>query len=1292
MPADASLNWQDLRPLNNSVQLAFEELCCQLAAYESVPKGSRFIRVGAPDAGVECYWMLPNGDELGWQAKFFRSSLADTQWQQLDDSVKTALQKHPRLVEYAICLPIGPPDARRPDQQSFQDKFNERIEKWKGWAKDLGVHRIEFNYWGEGTIWERLAREEHKGRLLLWFNRELFSQDWFRNAVEEAAENAEPQFDPALDVQLPISRVFDGLGRTVEFQERLVSLGRAISREFDELDRKLIETVDSAVSERLVQGHDLVIKAVSACDVQGSAPLPYGQIDLAARALGLACRDTRNSLRSWQEDVEAAARATGSEDTDELPESVRQKTYRSQHAQRVLYDLMGAADDLLEFLMQNEALVANVGALIVVGHAGTGKTHLLRQVAIRRIEQGMPTLLFLGRQFGHGDPWPQVIERLGLACSRDEFLAALETAASVSGGRALLLVDALNEGAGKEVWPSFLPGFLATIRRHPRLGFGGSVRTSYFDTVIPPGLVPSRLLRVNHHGFASHELEATERFFDNYGIERPTVPLMVPEFQNPLFLKLFCEGLVDAGRTRIQLGLGGITAILNFYMDALNTKLARPNSVSFNVRARLVQEAVQRLAAAMAERGAPWLPPGDAQAIVDAVHRRDAYEDSLFAHLLSEGLLIQDRLRLEGGEWSEGVRFAYERVMDHLIARRFLDQYLDPANPSAAFLPSKPLGNFLKDEIAAYWNEGILEALAVQLPERIGKELPDLAPHAERFRAVRKAFLQSLLWRHGQAFSDGTLSYINRVIRTTPDDESDFLDVLVAVAGVPEHPLNADVLHAHLWPLPMAERDAWWSIYFFDSYPEGRPTHRLVEWIRRPAHSQRLESEAARLSAMVITWMLTTSNRFLRDRATKALVSLLEGRFEILEQILRRFAGVNDPYVAERLFAVAYGCVMRGGSDPGLGRLAQAVYDLVFREGNPPPHILLRDYARGVIELAIARGAALEIEVEKIRPPYGSAWDEASIPDEAVSRALGEWHEGMSREESARATIYSSVVGWGDFARYVIGTNHGWFPRSGRRLGDAPIDTSHDRREAFARSLNPRQEQAWNEFLESRRAYQIAPLFGLIDRDDPDQQEERLAAARRILEEKEAKLRSALGEGKTHIFEEEIIPNLDAPSRHRLDPFDVAGFQRWIFARVLDLGWTSELFGEFDESLHCYRNMGREAHKPERIGKKYQWIAYHEGLARISDNFTYVGSSIEEQSERYDGPWQLTPGRDLDPSCLISTTLASDDADECWWFTERQDWSRQPDHLAWLRETESLPDLGKLLQVTDSGGRNWLTL
>jgi hypothetical protein len=224
-----SINWQNLRSWNGSQPLAFEELCCQLAAYEQTPNGSQFIRKGAPDAGVECFWKLPNGDEWGWQAKFFLSSPGKGQWNQLDKSVKYAIEKHPRLTRYIICLPIDRQDPRIKKQKWFMEKWDDYVRKWQTWVQKKGM-AVEFSYWGEHEIWERLSREEHRGRYFFWFNKELFSQTWFENRIKETIANVGPRYTPELNVELTIARLFDGLGRTSEFYNRIKVLYGKIKR------------------------------------------------------------------------------------------------------------------------------------------------------------------------------------------------------------------------------------------------------------------------------------------------------------------------------------------------------------------------------------------------------------------------------------------------------------------------------------------------------------------------------------------------------------------------------------------------------------------------------------------------------------------------------------------------------------------------------------------------------------------------------------------------------------------------------------------------------------------------------------------------------------------------------------------------------------------------------------------------------------------------------------------------------------------------------------------------------
>ena len=172
----ATIDWNNLRSLNNSRNSAFEELCCQLAEYEQAPQGARFIRKGTPDAGVECFWILPTGGEWGWQAKFLFLPFKPTQWKELDESVYNALEHHPNLIRYTICLPFDRPDPRaQKNNKSFLDRWNDRVLKWQAHANRSG-RAVEFTYWGVHELTTRLTKEEHAGRLKYWFDKEFLTK------------------------------------------------------------------------------------------------------------------------------------------------------------------------------------------------------------------------------------------------------------------------------------------------------------------------------------------------------------------------------------------------------------------------------------------------------------------------------------------------------------------------------------------------------------------------------------------------------------------------------------------------------------------------------------------------------------------------------------------------------------------------------------------------------------------------------------------------------------------------------------------------------------------------------------------------------------------------------------------------------------------------------------------------------------------------------------------------------------------------------------------------------------
>lgn len=1230
---------------------------------------------------MEGYWTLANGDEWGWQAKFFLDGLGQTQWRQITASVTAAVENHQRLTRYTICLPLDrsdPKTTKQPHRKTQLAQWRAHEQKWLAIAKSQGVS-LEISYWGTHEIFDRLSRSDHAGRLFFWFHEDLFTSEWFQHRFEEVRADVGERYTPELNIDLPVARLFDGLGRTPPFFSHFAKLLSRLRRDY----RPLASGSSPArLTPYLKTISDAIEPLLSFLSQPGGDPTRV--IDLqAVSEHAKRARDRCWTLINVAKELEAQLQKQGTHD-DQIRERLNARRY---FAGQVAGDL----SSILEYLGSSECLLANTPALLLRGAAGTGKTHLFCDVAERRIKDGLPTVLFLGQHFVKGEPWPQMLERLGLSCSRDEFLGALEAAAEARGTRAMLIIDALNEGEGRLIWKERLPGFLTSLTRSPYMSVSLSVRTSYESAVVPDSLTPDKLLRDIHHGFAANEYEATKIFFKAFGIRLPAVPLLNPEFSNPLFLKLFCKGLKNRGLTEIPRDHHGSTKIFEFLIDSVNERLSAESILDFDPRIPYTSRALDNLAQVMAESNRVWLPSESAASITEAVlTARGGYERSLLRHLVSEGILAEDRFWQPDDRWVDGVRFTYERLSDHMIATHLLRKYLDLADPVHSFQSEPKLATLVQDEMTCERNAGLLEALAIQLPDYTGHELPEVAPLIASFSVTRRAVIASLVWRARGSFSGKTADYINHYLVSDWESRQGFLEALLTLAAVPGHPYNATYLNRYLRSYDMPERDTFWSTFLHEQWGQQSALDRLIDWAWEVDVPDRSDDDAVFLAASAVAWFLTTPNRYVRDRATKALVRLLTPRLPALLQLLVDFEDVDDVYVSERLFAAAYGCLMRAEDVAASRAIGLWMYRAVFGVSQPRPHVLLRDYARGAIELACRRGRLRRVDMRRVRPPYGSKWPR--IPSDSKLRPMGEWTERRGTPgDKARLWLFDSVMGQGDFARYIIGTNSGHFPWSKRRLGESHPATVEEQYRAFVGTLSTRQRDALQTFelAHTMLSIRLAAGGGVrlgFGRPTTKAAREQQRRAKRAL-------KATLGSRRAAVFEGLAKRYLSRPRGDDLG-FDLRVAQRWVLGRVLDLGWTQERFGHFDASVNRFDT--RDPNKSERIGKKYQWIAWHEFLARVADNFEYRGYSPDGEPTRYEGPWQLSTGRDIDPSCMLRQTQRDKwhlTASPWWSPTVYEHWNEASGDIAWLKRADDLPaptDLIDLIRPHD--GSRWLSL
>lgn len=172
-------------------------------------------------------------------------------------------------------------------------------------------------------------------------------------------------------------------------------------------------------------------------------------------------------------------------------------------------------------------------------------------------------------------------------------------------------------------------------------------------------------------------------------------------------------------------------------------------------------------------------------------------------------------------------------------------------------------------------------------------------------------------------------------------------------------------------------------------------------------------------------------------------------------------------------------------------------------------------------------------------------------------------------------------------------------------------------------------------------------------------------------------------------------PAAAAGYSHPLGRTDAEWSGRWIAARAIDIGWTAERFEDFEREYA--RDSGREGHKAERFGKKYQWLALHELLARLADNFHLEFSVAKTYGSQYKGPW-IWYGRDLDP-CLpvavgpVPQHLAlTYEKDARWLILGRPDMHGAAPPDEWVEQDADLDPRDRVFTPVDDNDRRWIAL
>ena len=884
-----NFDFSNIRTHNGSQAGGFEELVCQLAHLRKPEGALRFVRKegAGGDAGVECYWVLADLTEECWQAKYFIGTMNTSHWSQLDKSFATALERHPNLTKYVICLPIDKPDSRKMGRggkrvKTMEDEWQCHVAKWKDEAKKQG-RNVEFEYWGKHEITVLLTKDDplYSGKALYWFDATVLTSKKFKQIVNKARDALGERYDDKFHVDLPIAGILDGLCLNEqwrkELSERLGRIEKDKDTFFKELRKQQLKSLPGEKLEELRVLYSEVYRILSEGLSQRERLFDVQRVQVLLADI----LEFSDSLR------------------EAIGETTSQRKQDRDYTFRTLRNFFNAIDEFNRFLDTTRVKAAEVKAALVYGEAGIGKSHLLCDVSLNRIKNNQPTVFLLGSQYQGGNPIELIQDAVDLKRhSMGQVLGAIDAAGEASGSRALIVIDALNEGAHREDWHSYISSFLTDVAEYKNIAVLLSCRSTYLRYILPDDSVlhADRLVRIEHPGFRGYEHRAAEKYLSQQGISKPSSPMLAPEFTNPLFLKTCCKALKASQKTAFPKGFNGITRLFEFYVQSIEETVAKQKR--YSPLEGVVEGALLDFASELFPGHLTGMSMGKARNLINTHDRNPNKGDALFDILLHEGVLAEE-ISYQGNERGKPiVRFTYERFSDHFVAQQIIQQ-VGPDSLDSIFFPDHPLGKAIRHTSGFYRHAGIFEMLALVIAEKYGKELVDLLPEDAKVstRDTDDVFESTVVWREPASFSDRTLELLNQL--TGYGHPHPTLDILLKLSTEPEHPWNAELLHRNLLDKEIAERDQYWSTELALAYASEEEdgyestVRTLIEWASF-GDIEEAEEERIRLCSTTLMWFHTTSNRKVRDRSTKALVRILSRFPSSLPDLLQDFQAVND--------------------------------------------------------------------------------------------------------------------------------------------------------------------------------------------------------------------------------------------------------------------------------------------------------------------------------------------------------------------------------------------------------------
>ncbi|SFO03603.1 hypothetical protein SAMN04487831_106127 [Pseudobutyrivibrio sp. UC1225] len=954
------INWVSFEYYNQDsrgVKFKFEDLCRQLFQREFLSENLKktYLNSNPNNPGLETEPVYDGKTDryVGFQAKYFEGS---TKYDQILKSAKEIVKYYAGKIDcvYLFC------------NKSLNNSAKTLIET----KRLLTNGNIEMVIITDSAILDLVRKNPDLGRY--YFGNHHLNLEWFRNQAELQYEILGERFNHEFNVATAY--------------EKYISLFVK--------DSAGICCINNKKTDLLEHIKDLK------CNTYGHEAYLSALIDEVKNL-----RDIDNETIEESYDWEQIVKENLSQFTSRLEDELKLLEEQQRDTQKIQ-----ALIALPSFLTVNdiEKELFEKQILILMGEAGMGKSQLLANKTAELLSQNREALLVLAGLFYTNDPInSQIMANLNLDYSFSELIDLLEVIGEKNSCVVPVFIDALNETWHRKLWQSGISNVIKIIEQTNWVKLVISYRPEYEKELLPTSIIKridvEDIPVVYHRGFIENGLEAVQDFLKYYNIPFSPTDYFSYELTNPLFLTLYCKTYQD--------GNASLPVLYKRLIRQTNQKLIGS-----------CKEFVEKGFGESDDVLSPFVIEYASKIVSTGVRSLTKSELLEFNYWKAYGVtpaifisaLQRERFLHSAQTWhGEDIYFfSYDQMNDYYPAEYIFNK--TGKNELKPYLVDNFLG-VMDGKISNPQNIDGFVYICALYAKKYGEECIDIidliSDENSRVQVFSK-YVKSLQWREDKTVDAKT---VVNLLKRYKCYISDLFEMLIGNSIKVGNPLNALFLHKLLLGYNLSKRDSIWTIYINGmEISENNKLGQLVLMYNRGEALALDDERQLKLLLLLFGWILTSSNRRLRDYTSKALVEILKDNFSLCQWILMKFESVDDPYVISRLYGIVYGVCYKATDREGYKELAEYIYETIFNCEMVYPDILLRDYARQIIELFLEENKDYigRIDCRKIRPPYNS------MPIQQIDWIRKD-SEGKCIARLYHSMCFDGMGFYGDFGRYV---------------------------------------------------------------------------------------------------------------------------------------------------------------------------------------------------------------------------------------------------------------------------------